>query len=207
MKTENATLSSLGFAKKLIGKEKTAYFVGGRGTESIIMVPDVGPMKLVEERIKSLRDLLETKKDKFDKVLNSRISQLAGGIAVIRVGAKSQAEKFYLKLKIEDARNSCLSALKYGVVPGGGLAYQKVAEELGPDALIYEALMEPAKRIQKNFGRKFDVAKNIVDSFGVSKSSLVSAISVVKTLITMEGIIAEEDVTLVDQLNKKLIGE
>lgn len=200
-KIENVKFQDLGFNKKIIAGEKETVFIGGQGLEKQIMTDD-GPLTRVTSRVNALKDLLG---DKNDKELEGRISRLSGGIAIIRVDAKTQTEKYYLKLKIEDTRNSCKGALKHGIIQGGGLVFDEIAEQLGSEALLYGALKEPYKVIKNNYGGKLEIGPEIVDSFNVARSSLENAVSVVKILITMEGNIADKEISLVEEFKNKII--
>ena len=105
-------------------------------------------------RVKEIEKLKETEKDEKERILmDKRISALLGGVATIYVDAKTTAERYYLKLKVEDAMNSCKGALNDGMVKGGGITLKEVAEELGEGSLLYNALLAPYNRIiQNNFG-------------------------------------------------------
>jgi chaperonin GroEL len=155
-KLENVELHVLGKVQKIVAKKDSTIIVGGKGTA-----------KNVEKRITQLkiqRDQLDSKFDK-DKI-EERIAKLSGGVAIIRVGAATETEMKYLKLKIEDAVNATKAAIEEGVVPGGGSALVKVAAELaGKKAgqgekesavgyrILVSALEMPLKQIAKNAGK------------------------------------------------------
>jgi len=120
IKFENATLDMLGRAARVISTKESTKIVGGKGKKSDI-----------ESRVKSLRKQLENTDSKFDKEkIEERIAKLSGGVAIIRVGAATETEMKYLKLKIEDAVNATKAAIAEGVVAGGGVALLKTAIEL-----------------------------------------------------------------------------
>ena len=117
-----------------------------------------------------MRRQLETSDSKFDKEkLEERIAKLAGGVAVIRVGAATETEMKYLKLKIEDAVNATKAAIEEGIVPGGGTALLKAAhkiagaygeesKKMSPEMrvgyeIILKALEMPLKQIAMNAGK------------------------------------------------------
>ena len=157
IKLENAELSMLGRANRVVATKDSTVIVGGKGKKSEI-----------EARISSLRKQLENTDSKFDKEkLEERIAKLSGGVAVIRVGAATETEMKYLKDKIEDAVNATKAAIAEGIVPGGGAALAKVAEKLGkkvdPKAhdehtvgyrILLSALSAPLLQIAKNAGRE-----------------------------------------------------
>lgn len=117
-KLENAEIDMLGRAQKVISTKDNTIIVGGKGKKNEI-----------EKRlgqIKMQREGADTKyeKEKFDE----RIAKLSGGVAVIRVGAATETEMKYLKLKIEDAVNATKAAIEEGIVAGGGVALIRAAE-------------------------------------------------------------------------------
>jgi len=157
IKIENAELSMLGRANRVIATKDSTVLVGGKGKKSEI-----------QERIAQLRKQSENSDSKFDKEkLDERVAKLSGGVAVIRVGAATETEMKYLKDKIEDAVNSTKAAIAEGIVPGGGSALAKVGEKLSKkiDAkahdeytigyrILLSALSAPLLQIAKNSGRE-----------------------------------------------------
>jgi len=121
MKLENATLESLGRAERVVvGKEETTI-VGGKGDSSEI-----------KRRIAAIKRQIEETTSDFDKEkLQERLAKLAGGVAVIKVGAATEVELKEKKLRIEDALNATRAAVEEGAVPGGGVAYLQVQKALG----------------------------------------------------------------------------
>jgi chaperonin GroEL len=119
-KLEMAGLNILGRARKIIATKEKTIIVGGGGKKSDI-----------EKRIAQLRNVLSGTKSKYDKEkIEQRIAKMTGGVAIIRVGAATETEMKYLKLKIEDAVNATKAAIAEGIVPGGGVALVRVADEL-----------------------------------------------------------------------------
>ncbi len=115
---ENAEMSMIGKAQRVVATKDGTIIVGGKGKKSSI-----------EERIMQLRVLKDAAENKFDKEkYDERIGKLAGGVAVIRVGAATETEMKYLKLKIEDAVNATKAAIEEGIVAGGGTALFKASE-------------------------------------------------------------------------------
>ncbi len=157
IKFDNATLAMLGKARRVIATKDNTVIVGGKGKKTDI-----------EERVaqlKTQRDALDSKYDK--EKLDERIAKLSGGVAVIRVGAATETEMKYLKLKIEDAVNATKAAIEEGIVAGGGVALINAAaeveksftkktltkeQELGYQ-IVLKAMEAPLKQIAVNAGR------------------------------------------------------
>lgn len=112
MKMEDIGIEMLGGARKIISSKDKTVIVDGKGKKSDI-----------DARIVQLRGLAGNTKSTYDKEkIDERIAKLSGGVAIIRVGAATETEMKYLKLKIEDAVNATKAALEEGVVAGGGSA-------------------------------------------------------------------------------------
>jgi chaperonin GroEL len=153
-KLENATLSMLGRAERVrITKDETTI-VGGKGKKEDI-----------EARINGIKKELETTDSEYAKEkLQERLAKLAGGVAVIRVGAATETELKEKKHRFEDALNATRAAVEEGIVPGGGVALLRAigaVEELlkkldGDEAtgakIVRRALEEPARQIAENAG-------------------------------------------------------
>lgn len=131
IKFENATLEMLGKATKVIATKDTTKIVGGKGEKSAI-----------KERVSQLKALLKETDSKFDKEkIAERVAKLSGGVAVIRVGAATETEMKYLKLKIEDAVNATKAAIEEGIVAGGGVALVKASQKLSQILEVKRAKM------------------------------------------------------------------
>ena len=159
MKLEEVTLNDLGKAKKItISKDKT----------TIIAFDDT--KDLVQARVEKLKREVEITESEYDKdKINERVAKLAGGVALIKVGAATETEMKYKKLRIEDSLNATKAAIEEGVVTGGGQTLIEISNELsnlrketsddlttGID-IITKALLEPTKQIAKNAGFNGDV--------------------------------------------------
>jgi chaperonin GroEL len=156
VKFENATLDMLGRAAKVIATKDSTVIVGGKG-----------PKKNIEARIERIRGQLAQTDSKFDKEkFNERLAKLSGGVAVIRVGAATETEMKYLKLKIEDAVNATKAAIEEGIVPGGGTslvkAAQKVTEGFNKVKPRRGALAAPAESAFSNIAHEERVGYEIV---------------------------------------------
>lgn len=189
-KITDLKITHAGFVKTIVSRDKQTQFIGGRGLEG-----------RVESRVKEIKTMQETESNPVErKQMDRRVGALLGGITTVYVDAKTSTERFYLKKKAEDAINSCVGALNDGMVKGGGLAYKEVAEELGKQSPIYKALIAPYDRMkQNNGGNEFDLT-DVYDSYSGMKAALENAISTVKVLITIEGVIANSTPSLLESL-------
>ena len=158
LKLETTELSQLGQADRVVSTKDDTVIVGGAGTKDAIA-----------DRVKALKAQLESTTSKFDKEkIEERIAKLSGGVAVIRVGAATETEMKYLKLKIEDAVNATKAAIEEGIVPGGGTSLARAAamvekdmlakkdlstEELVGYNIVLQALVIPLKQIADNTGK------------------------------------------------------
>lgn len=158
LKLEDADLSHLGKAGRVVStKDKTVVVSGG------------GEKSAIEARVAALRVQLEDTTSKYDKEkLEERIAKLGGGVAVLRVGAATETEMKYLKLKIEDAVNATKAAIEEGIVPGGGTSLTRAAsiveknllskkdlgrEEMVGYNIVLKALEVPLRQIAENTGK------------------------------------------------------
>jgi chaperonin GroEL len=157
-KFENATLNMMGKASKVIATKDSTVIVGGKGGK-----------KEIDTRISQIRKQIADTTSKFDKEkFEERLAKLSGGVAVIRVGAATETEMKYLKLKIEDAVNATKAAIEEGIVPGGGTALVKAAQKVmetfakNKDKMaadmrvgyevVLKALEKPLRQIAENAG-------------------------------------------------------
>lgn len=202
-KITDVTFSHCGLVSKVVATPKGVVFYGGKGTQ-------LNPIKettRVQARILEIRAQLEKETDKPKRVaMERRIAEFQGGKATIYVDAKTAAEKYYLKKKVEDCINSCKGALEGGMVPGGGLSLKEVADELGQDSLLYRALVAPSERIQANAGGTLAVGPEVMDSYICAEAGMRNAVSVVKVVLSIEGIIADAPQSLVEDLQKAVTG-
>lgn len=120
VRLDTAELSHLGRASKVVSSKDNTVIVSGKGKKSDIT-----------ERINQIKAQRDTTKAKYDiEKLDERIAKLSGGVAVIRVGAATETEMKYLKLKIEDAVNATKAAIAEGIVIGGGSALVRASEKV-----------------------------------------------------------------------------
>ena len=99
--------------------------------ENTIIVDGAGKQKEIKDRVESIRKQLENTTSEYDKEkLNERLAKLAGGVAVIRVGAATETEMKEKKYRVEDALNATRAAVEEGIVSGGGTAYINAIPEV-----------------------------------------------------------------------------
>ena len=173
---ENATLDDLGTAKRVnITKENTTI-IDGSGANADI-----------EARVAQIRKQIEESTSDYDKEkLQERVAKLAGGVAVIKVGAGSEVEMKEKKARVEDALHSTRAAVEEGVVPGGGVALIRALEALADlkgdnedqnvgIAILRRAMESPLRQIVTNAGGEasvvVDKVKQGTGSFGYNASS------------------------------------
>ena len=152
IKLESITLNDLGQAKRITIDKETTTIVEGAGATSEI-----------EGRVKQIRAQVEETTSDYDREkLQERLAKLVGGVAVIKVGAATEAEMKEKKARVEDALNATRAAVEEGIVPGGGVAYIRALPaleklQLGGDRqvgvdIIHRALEEPLRMIAVNAG-------------------------------------------------------
>ncbi|MFZ2621051.1 MAG: chaperonin GroEL [Minisyncoccia bacterium] len=117
---ETAELKVLGRANRIVSKKESTIIVGGKGKREAISA-----------RVRELKKQKDTIKSKFDvEKIEGRIAKLTGGVAVMKVGAATETEMKYLKLKIEDAVNATKAAIAEGIIIGGGSALVKASQKV-----------------------------------------------------------------------------
>jgi chaperonin GroEL len=157
LKLENLKLADLGRAKKIIVDKDTTTIVEGAGNP-----------KDIEGRIKQIRVQIEEATADYDREkLQERLAKLAGGVAIIKVGAATETEMKERKARVEDALNATRAAVEEGIVPGGGVALLRASEVLGSlklsgdeatgVSIVRRALEEPIRIIVANAGLEASV--------------------------------------------------
>ena len=154
LELKDATLAQLGHARQVKVNKETTIIVGGAGSADEI-----------KARINQIKAAIEATTSDFDREkLQERLAKLAGGVAVIKVGAATEAEMKEKKLRIEDALNATKAAVEEGIVAGGGTAYLNVIGEVeklldtveGDEKtgvrIVLKALEEPVRQIAANAG-------------------------------------------------------
>ncbi len=216
LKLENADLTDLGHARKVVATKETTTIVEGKGEESAI-----------KDRVAQIRKLIEQTDSDFDREkLQERVAKLAGGVAVIRVGAATETEMKEVKHRIEDAVGATKAAVEEGVVPGGGVALIRASkalenmklndEEMMAVNILRLALEQPLRTIVENAGFEGSVILNeikkntgaygfnaatgvyedmmaagIIDPTKVTRSALQNAVSVAGMILTTEAVVTD----------------
>ena len=217
MKLENAKITDLGQAKRVVIDRDDTTVVGGAGTKGAIA-----------GRIGQIKNQIEIASGEYDREkLQERLAKLAGGVAVIRVGAATETEMKEKKDRVEDALNATRAAVEEGIVPGGGVAFIRAiaavdkydgadAEEQAGVNIVKRALEEPLRGIATNAGwdgsiviekvvnqkgsNGFDAAKleytdlikaGILDPAKVTRTAMQNAASVAGLLLTTEALVVD----------------
>ena len=162
LKLENTQLSQLGRARRVVVTKDTTTIVDGAGDSEAI-----------KGRINQIKNEIENTDSDFDREkLQERLAKLAGGVAVVKVGAATETEMKEKKHRVEDALQATRAALEEGIVPGGGVALLRASDSVKVDALegdeqtgariILRALEEPVRQLAHNAGLEGSVVVNEV---------------------------------------------
>lgn len=162
MQLKDLSMKDLGSAKKVVVEKDNTTIIDGTGSK-----------KAFKERISEIENLIERTTSDYDKKnLQERLAKLTNGVAVIKVGATTEAELKERKLRIEDALNATKAAIEEGIVTGGGCAlmniYKEIKDKVNSDNedvqkginLVFDALTKPLYQIAENAGYN---GKDIVD--------------------------------------------
>src|SRR5437762_1506582 len=217
-KLENAVITDLGRAKRIVVDKDNTTLIDGNGEEAKI-----------QGRIKEIKVAIDSSTSDYDKEkLQERLAKLAGGVAVINVGAATEAEMKEKKARVEDALHATRAAVEEGIVPGGGVAFirtQRVLKNLKlsePDEqsgveIVRRAIEEPIRMIVQNAGGEASIVVEKVrsskdDAFGynaltdtfenliqagvidptkVTRTALQNAASIAGLLLTTECTVVE----------------
>jgi chaperonin GroEL len=163
LKLENTQVSQLGRARRVVVNKDTTTIIDGAGEKSQI-----------EGRINQIRSEIETTDSDFDREkLQERLAKLAGGVAVVKVGAATETEMKEKKHRVEDALQATRAALEEGIVPGGGVALLNAQDAIDTSSvadsdestgaeIVRRALEEPMRQIAGNSGFEGSVVVNNV---------------------------------------------
>jgi chaperonin GroEL len=218
-KLENAVITDLGRAKRIVVDKDNTTIIDGNGSEDQI-----------QGRIKEIKSAIDSSTSDYDKEkLQERLAKLAGGVAVINVGAATEAEMKEKKARVEDALHATRAAVEEGIVPGGGVALIRAQralknlklteadEQIGVD-IIRRSIEEPIRMIVQNAGGEGSIVVEKVrsskdDAFGynaltdtyenlvqagvidptkVTRTALQNAASIAGLLLTTEALIVEK---------------
>lgn len=181
-------MGHIGRAKKIVVKKDNIVIIGQESIE-------------LEERIKSLETSIKDNKD--DEVLKKRMGMLASGIVKLSVGAKTEAERRYLRRKIEDCVCACNCAIEEGIVAGAGSTLRDISKKID-NQILKQAFKYPHKQILKNAGIEDDgdynvltgkkvkdyIKEGIIDPTKVVRVCISNAVSIASTFLTTECVIA-----------------
>jgi chaperonin GroEL len=151
-KVETATISDLGRTDKVIATKDDTTIIGGQGEE-----------KEIKGRIEQIKAQIETTTSDYDREkLQERLAKLAGGVAIVRVGAGTEVELKEKKHRVEDALSATRAAVEEGIVPGGGVVLVNAIEKVNPGdtlgdertgyIIVKRALEEPMRQLAENAG-------------------------------------------------------
>jgi len=221
IKLENVALSDLGRCKRvLIDKDNTT------------IVSSAGKKDAIQGRTKQLRTQIEETTSDYDREkLQERLAKLAGGVAVVKVGAATEVEMKERKARVDDAMHATKAAVEEGIVPGGGVALlraQKKLDELNFSgeraqgvAIVRRALEEPLRQIAANAGLEASVVVNKVregkDDFGFNaatekfenlfKAGVIDSTKVVRVALqhaaSVAGLMITTEAAVADKPEKK----
>ncbi len=221
IKLENISLKDLGRAKRIIVDKENTTIVEGAGKKSAI-----------EGRIKQIRAQIDETTSDYDREkLQERLAKLAGGVAVIKVGAPTEVEMKERKARVEDALHSTRAAVEEGIVPGGGVALLRAGDSLAnlrvPEdekigvRIVQKALEEPTRWISNNAGADgsviLDKIKNGKGAFGFNavteefedliKAGIVDPTKVVRCALqnaaSVAGLLITTEAVIADKPEKK----
>ncbi len=219
-KLENAVVSDLGSAKRIVIDKDNTTIIDGAGDQDSI-----------QGRVKEIRAAIEKSTSDYDREkLQERLAKLAGGVAVINVGAATESEMKEKKARVEDALHATRAAVEEGIVPGGGVAllraqraldklqkFDDMDEAIGV-SIIRRAIEEPLRMIVQNAGGegsiviakvreakdnsfgynaltdKYEdlVAAGVIDPTKVTRTALQNAASIASLLLTTEAVVVEK---------------
>jgi chaperonin GroEL len=166
LKLENVTVKDLGRAKRVVADKDNTTIIDGAGAK-----------KAIEGRCAEIRQQIEKTTSDYDKEkLQERLAKLAGGVAVVKVGAATETEMKEKKARVEDALHATRAAVEEGIVPGGGVALLRaqsaldgLEKDLTPEqaagvSIIRRAIEEPLRRIAENAGVEGSIVVDRVKS-------------------------------------------
>ena len=221
-KLENATVAYLGSAKKVVIDKDNTTLIEGKGEKNDI-----------KKRINEIKAQIEKTTSDYDKEkLQERLAKLSGGVAVLKIGAATEVEMKDKKARVEDALHATRAAVEEGIVPGGGVAYIRVAsglndvkvanedQKIGVE-IIRRALEEPIRQIVNNAGLDGAVVLNKVmegkDDYGFNanteqyenliKSGVIDPTKVARTALenaaSVAGLLITTEATVVEKPEEK----
>ncbi|HUQ20610.1 MAG TPA: chaperonin GroEL [Gemmatimonadaceae bacterium] len=218
-KLENAVVTDLGRAKRIVVDKDNTTLIDGAGDD-----------EKIQGRIKEIKAAIEKTTSDYDKEkLQERLAKIAGGVAVINVGAATESEMKEKKARVEDALHATRAAVEEGIVPGGGVAFIRAQgalkklkledsdEQIGVE-IVRKAIEEPIRMIVQNAGGEGSivvekvrgakdnsygynaltdtyenlVTAGVIDPTKVTRTALQNAASIAGLLLTTEALIVEK---------------
>jgi len=167
LKLENTKISQLGHARRVVVDKDTTTIIDGAGDSEGI-----------KGRIKQLKAEIETTDSDFDREkLQERLAKLAGGVAVVKVGAATETEMKEKKHRVEDALQAARAALEEGVVPGGGVALLRAVDSINLDSfegdertgakIVVRSLEDPIRQLADNAGMEGSIVVDKIRTGGL----------------------------------------
>lgn len=191
MKLEDINIDCVGYASKLVAHRFDAIITGAGDSD----VRSELRKESVKDRIAELKKALKGSVSEFErKMLQSRISQLQNGFAVLKVGAETDIERQRKKDKADDATNAVRLALQGGVVSGGGLAFKEISETMANDSLLKKPLMSIYNQIISTSPAGFTIPDWVKDPYLVLVAALNNAVSVAGSFCSIGGMCVEADI-------------
>ncbi len=218
-KLENAVVTDLGKAKRIVIDKDNSTLIDGNGSEDKI-----------QGRVKEIKGAIEKSTSDYDKEkLQERLAKIAGGVAVINVGAATESEMKEKKARVEDALHATRAAVEEGIVPGGGVAFiraqkalkglklDEADEQIGVE-IVRRSIEEPMRMIVQNAGGEGSIVvekirqskdtnfgynaltdtyedlvqAGVIDPTKVTRTALQNAASIAGLLLTTEALIVEK---------------
>jgi chaperonin GroEL len=176
---EECTINDLGFAEKIVVRRFDTVITGTQDPA---------------ERVKVLEESLKGEVSEFEKKnINTRISQLTNGFAILKVGARTEVDRKRLKDKADDAVNAVRLALQGGTVAGAGLAFKEISENLPDGYLLKRPLMTIYNQIMSTAPSDFEIEDWVRDPVLVLRAALENACSVSSVLATVTAVVCAEN--------------
>jgi len=189
---EDMYVSGLGKAQRVIGKRMESLITGK---------DDELTLARVTARVAEIQKQIDGSESDFEKKhLRERIAQLTNGFAIVKVGSYSDMDKQRILDKVDDAVNATKAAFQEGTVPGGGLAFKQIADQLPDDYILKRPLMAPYEQIMSSAPSDFVIEDWVRNPVKVERIALANACSAASAFATAGGVITEEFPKHLDEL-------
>ena len=196
---EDIQMSDVGLAKRVLCYRFSAVFTGFKDKEGETIIQD-----RIQKRVDEIKGDKKGEESKFaQKQLDQRLGQLVNGFALLKIGALSEIDRKYKYDKAEDAINSTKSALQEGTVPGAGLAFKQISDEMPEDAILKRPLLSVYNQIMSNAGEEIEVEDWVRNSLKSDRVALENACQIAADLATTCGAVANEFPSKLDNIFKK----